>query len=68
VRNRNDLIAVVELDSGATEGEVADEIVDTEFDVPTTVAEFGNALYAVNARFGVGDPGNAEYDVVRVSK
>jgi hypothetical protein len=24
------------------------------------------ALYAVNARFGVSDPGTAEYDVVRV--
>lgn len=68
VRNQNDQIAVVELDPGATEGELVSTIEDDDFDVPTTVAEFGNALYAVNARFGVDDPGNAEYSVVRVSK
>lgn len=68
VRNRNNLIAVVRLEPGADEGEVVGEITDPQFDVPTTVAEFGNALYAVNARFGTEDPQNAEYDVVRVPK
>jgi hypothetical protein len=34
----------------------------------TTVAEFGNSLYAVNARFGIPDPGEADYDVVGVPK
>jgi sugar lactone lactonase YvrE len=68
VRNRANLIAVVDLDSGATEGEVVREITDPAFDVPTTVAEFGSDLYAVNARFGTANPESAAYDVVRVSK
>lgn len=68
VRNRNNLIAEIDLKSDATAGDVVDEITDEAFDVSTTVAEFGNDLYAVNARFGVDNPDSAEYDVVRVSK
>jgi hypothetical protein len=36
------------------------------FDVPTTIAKHGNRLVLVNARFGVADPANAEYDLVQV--
>lgn len=68
VRNQNNLIAVVELTRDATRGELVGEISDPDFDVPTTVAEFGNALYAVNARFGTPDPENAAYSVIRVPK
>jgi sugar lactone lactonase YvrE len=68
VRNRNNLIAEIDLESDATAGEIVDEITDEAFDVPTTVAAFGNDLYAVNARFGVEKPGSAEYDVIRTSK
>jgi sugar lactone lactonase YvrE len=70
VKNFDNEIAVVELDPGATKGEIVDPITDPDFDVPTTVAEFGNALYAVNARFTLSDEQRlvAEYDVVRVSK
>lgn len=68
VRNRNNVIAVVNLEPGAEEGEVVREIMDSDFDVPTTVAEFGNALYAVNARFGTENPESAEYNVIRVPK
>ena len=68
VRNQNNLITVVRLESEATRGEVVREITDPQFDVPTTIAEFGNALYAVNARFGTSDPENATYSVIRVPK
>ena len=68
VRNRLNRIAVVRLEQGADTGGVVREIADSPFDVPTTIAEFGSALYAVNARFGIEDPGNAEYDVIRVPK
>lgn len=68
VRNQNDVIAVVRLDSGATRGEVVREIASPDFDVPTTVAAFGGALYAVNARFGVSEPDSATYNVIRVPK
>jgi sugar lactone lactonase YvrE len=68
VRNSDDLIAVVELDPEATRGEVVRFISDPDFRVPTTVAEFGNALYAVNARFGIPEPETAAFEVVRVAK
>jgi sugar lactone lactonase YvrE len=68
VRNQNNVIAVVRLESEATQGEVVREITDSQFDVPTMIAEFGNALYAVNARFGISDPENATYSVIRVPK
>lgn len=68
VRNQNNAIAVVRLEPGAAQGEVVREITDPQFDVPTTVTEFGNSLYAVNARFGIPDPEDAAYDVIRVPK
>jgi hypothetical protein len=69
VRNRNDEIAVVELDPGATEGEIVGTIEDDGFDVPTTVTEFGDALYAVNAKFrSSGVPLPVEYEAIRVPK
>jgi sugar lactone lactonase YvrE len=68
VQNFQNQIAVVELDAAATSCEVVGTITDPDFDVPTTVAEFGGALYAVNARFGIPDADTASYDVVRVSK
>lgn len=67
VRNQFNEIAVISLEKSASTGELVDTITDEDFDIPTTVAEFGNSLYAVNARFGVTAP-DAEYDVIRVSK
>jgi hypothetical protein len=68
VRNSDNEIAVVELEPGAERGEIVDTITDPEFDVPTTIAEFGNDLYAVNARFGTTPEPTTEYSVVRVPK
>ena len=68
VRNQRNLIAVVRLDPGTEQGAVVGTITDSDFDVPTTVAAFGNALYAVNARFGADDPETIDYDIVRVEK
>ena len=67
VRNQVNQIAVVDLAPDLSSGGLVDTITDPDFDVPTTVAEFGNSLYAVNARFGT-DPDGAAYDVVGVSK
>lgn len=68
VQNRLDQIAVVELSPDLTSGEVAGTITDDDFDVPTTIADLGNRLYAVNARFGTSGPQPAAYDVVQVMK
>jgi hypothetical protein len=59
-------IAVVELASNLASGEIVDLLTNSSFDVPTTIAKFGNALYAVNARFGTVPTPETEYDVVRV--
>jgi sugar lactone lactonase YvrE len=68
VQNRLNQIAVVQLDPQLTAGEMTGIITDPLFDIPTTIAEFGSTLYAVNARFGTADPDAASYDVVGVSK
>jgi sugar lactone lactonase YvrE len=66
VRNAVNKIAVVDLASDLSSGVVVNRLTDTDFSVPTTVARFGSGLYAVNARFGIEDPGTVPYQVVRV--
>ncbi|HEY3476275.1 MAG TPA: hypothetical protein VGK56_16795 [Anaerolineales bacterium] len=68
VQNRLNQIAVVELNSDLTEGEIVDTITSSAFRVPTTIAKFGNSLYAVNARFGTPPTPSTEYEVVRVPR
>lgn len=66
VRNRLNQIAVVELDPGFGSGTVVDTLTSPAFDVPTTLARFAGALYAVNARFGTPPTPSTPYDVVRL--
>ncbi|MCP9489681.1 MAG: hypothetical protein MSC31_07360 [Solirubrobacteraceae bacterium MAG38_C4-C5] len=67
VRNFDNVIAQVRLDADFEEGRIVRELRDEDFDVPTTIARFGNALYAVNARFGSAPmPETEDDDVVRV--
>src|SRR5690349_8369886 len=68
VQNRLNQIAVVKLNSDLTKGTIVDTITDSDFRVPTTIARFGNSLYAVNARFGTPPTPDTEYEVVRVSR
>ena len=68
VQNRLNRIAVVELSADLSSGTIVGYIEDLEFDVPTTIAEHGRRLYAVNARFGTSGSQPAEYSVVQVSR
>jgi hypothetical protein len=68
VQNFLNQIGVVELAPDLSSGVVGDPITSSHFMIPTTVAEFGNSLYAVNARFDVTAGPDVEYDVVRVVK
>lgn len=68
VQNRLNQIAVFQMDESLTSGALLDIITNPAFRVPTTIAGFGDSLYAVNARFGTPDPDNADYDVVRSPK
>jgi len=66
VRNQDERIAVVRLSGQLREGEVRRQIADARFDVPTTIADFAGALYAINARFPPGgDNHNTRQDIVR---
>ncbi|MGH2684443.1 MAG: hypothetical protein ACRDJP_03135 [Actinomycetota bacterium] len=67
VRNQQNRIAVIALAAGLGSGRLVRHITHPAFDVPTTIAEHGAKLYAVNARFGETDPG-AHYEAVRVRK
>ena len=68
VQNALNQIAVVELSADLSSGTITETITDSDFRVPTTVAQFGDSLYAVNARFGTVPTPDTEYEVVRVSR
>jgi hypothetical protein len=68
VQNQLNQIAVVKLKSDLQSGEIVNLITDPAFRVPTTIAEFGSSLYAVNARFGTPPTPDTEYEIVRISK
>lgn len=68
VQNRENKVAVLRLDNAGTTGRLVDTLTSPEFDVPTTVARFGNALYLPNARFGNPTPTTATYSVTRVER
>jgi sugar lactone lactonase YvrE len=69
VQNRDNQIAVIDLDKRLRTGEVVDVIEGDDFaadvDVPTTVALAKGSLWAVNARFGVASPESAPYWITR---
>lgn len=68
VRNQLNQVDVVELSAHLDSGEVIDSISSDLFDIPTTAAKHGDRLVLVNARFGVADPANAEFDMVQVPR
>jgi sugar lactone lactonase YvrE len=51
VQNRDNKVAVVKLSRRLSSGRVLMHLTDPDFDVPSTIDEFGKRLYAVNARF-----------------
>jgi sugar lactone lactonase YvrE len=68
VQNAQNLIAVVELAPRLGSGEVVRRLRDEDFDVPTTVADMGNQLYVVNARFTTPPTPESEYWTARRAK
>ena len=68
VQNQLNMIAKIALSSNLRSGRVLRRISSTSFDVPTTVAEHGSRLYAVNARFGTTPTASTDYWVTQVGK
>ena len=68
VKNFQNRIAVIALEPDLSAGTVVNHIVDPDFDIPTTIDEFGSRLYAVNARFTTPPTPDTEYSIVQVGK
>src|SRR5512145_2908230 len=68
VQNRLNRVAVIAVDRRLERGAITGLLTDPRLDVPTTIAEFGRWLYAVNARFGNPSPGTASYSVIRLER
>ena len=65
-QNFPNLIAVVRLDSDLKAGTVEQRISDPRFDIPSSVIVFGDAVYAMNARFSTPVTPDKPYDLVGV--
>jgi hypothetical protein len=68
VQNQKNQIAAVRLDPSLLSGVVARVITHDNFDVPTTVGDYYDFLYAVNARFGTTAEPDTQYSIVRARK
>jgi outer membrane protein assembly factor BamB len=65
VQNVLNFVAKIKLSANLEEGRVLERITDPGFDVPTTIAEHGRFLFAVNARFGTTEN---NYWITRIDK
>lgn len=69
VQNTFNQVAVVRLDRGLSSGTVTMHITDPDdFDVPTTIDEFGKRVYAVNARFTTPPMADTDYWLAQFRK
>lgn len=68
VQNQLNVVAEILLSPNLRSGRVVRRISSSDFDVPTTIAEHGSRLYAVNARFGTPATATTDYWVTQVSK
>ncbi len=66
MRNRNNLVAKIELSDDLLSGSLVAEITNPGLDVATTTALQAGRLWAVNARFGIPNPGTADYAVIKL--
>jgi hypothetical protein len=66
VRNRDNLVVTLRLSQHKLQARVVEEQTSDDLDVPTTVADVGDRLWTVNARFGNAAPVAADYWVTRL--
>jgi sugar lactone lactonase YvrE len=68
VQNQLNVIAKIKLAANLRSGHVLTRITSPGFDVPTTIADLGKRLYAVNARFGTTPTPTTDYWITQVRK
>jgi len=66
LRNALNELVTIDLAADLTSGVVVDRTVNPNFNFATTLAAFGDALYAVNAKFSTPPTPTTPYEVVRV--
>jgi hypothetical protein len=67
-QNQLNLVAKIALAANLRSGRVARRFGSPGFDIPTTIADLGSRLYAVNARFSTPPTSATEYWVTQVKK
>ena len=68
VQNRLNVVAKIKLSASGETGHVLERKTDPGFDVPTTIAERGRFLFAVNARFTTPPTPETDYWITRIDK
>jgi len=68
LQNAIDTLTLIDLEPDLDSGRVVSRTTNEDFDVPTTVAESGDRLAIVNARFGVPSPEAETYWVTQIRK
>jgi sugar lactone lactonase YvrE len=68
VQNFLNAVAKVSLSPDLSSGVVVSQTTDPGFDIPTTVAEFRNRLYLVNARFNIPPGPDVPYWITKIGK
>ncbi|MGI5214526.1 SMP-30/gluconolactonase/LRE family protein [Plantactinospora sp. CA-290183] len=68
VQNRLNTVAVLRLDRTGHSARVVQRLTDPGFDVPTTVAAYGNRLYLPNARFSTTPTPDTPYTAVAIPR
>jgi hypothetical protein len=68
VRNQLNQVEVIKLNAAGTSGQLVDTLTSSDFDIPTTVAAFGNSLYLPNARFTTPATPETPYWITRIDR
>jgi sugar lactone lactonase YvrE len=68
VQNQLNRVAVIRLNDAGTAGEITGFLTDPRFDIPTTVAAFGDRLYLPNARFSTPPTPTTTYTAVAIPR
>ncbi|WP_440900272.1 SMP-30/gluconolactonase/LRE family protein [Actinosynnema sp.] len=68
VQNRLNTVALFSLDRAGTAASLVTRVTDPRFDVPTTIARFGDRLYLPNARFTTEPTPTTPYNAVAIVK
>ncbi|MFI9814231.1 SMP-30/gluconolactonase/LRE family protein [Saccharothrix variisporea] len=68
VQNRVNLFTKLELSADASSARVVTQLTDPRFDVPATVAAWGNRFYLVNGRFSTTPTPTTTYDAIAIER